>query len=277
MFLLKIGIFKVNISSIFSLVLGIAIGLALFTLIYLAYVLRKMKSNTNKISIVPLDDTDINNSKISKKEKKLLLEKNRKITNAGITEQMIHDYENMLLDNNLRDGMGYVEYTKILVSSLITNIAKLYFPNSKRPYGEITVQEGLELIEYISKRISEMLQYSGLRFIGGIKLKTIINVKNFKNDFEKWKIVRIAQKYKLNKVLFGLKIVLNFVNPLYWVRKLIIDNSIRIVTRNMCYQIIGIAGEEAYKIYSKSVFDHTNVVNTNDIKNLVTKGGIYEG
>lgn len=254
MFLLKIGIFKINISSIFSLVLGIAMGLAIFTLIYLAYVLGNLNKNKRDVKIVEVDFEAINDGDLSKKEKKELLELYRLNNNSIIVKEMIMDYEKIFCDNKLRNNDSYTSYCMLISKSLIYNIAKVYYPNSSRPYAEIKIEEALKLSNYISKRVDELLDYNGLKFIRGISLKTIVNIKNFKDLCKEWKIVKLLKKYKINKLLAGLKVVINFVNPFYWVRKAIIDTSIRIITKQMCLRIIGIVGEEAYNVYSKSVF-----------------------
>ncbi|MGM9971891.1 MAG: hypothetical protein ACI35W_05735 [Anaeroplasmataceae bacterium] len=261
MFFLKIWIFKLNISSIFSLVLGIAVGLAIFTLVYLAFVLTQMNKDKHVINLKSFDMELLDNDKISKKERKELLEMNTFNNNAIAVEKMIKDYENIFIDKKLRGDKSNVSFCIELSTSLIKNIACIYYPNNKRPYACITIQEALRLAGYISNRVDELLDFNGLRFIRGIKLKTIMDIKNLKKNIEEWKIVKFCQEYKINKILTGLKVVLNLVNPLYWVRKFIIDSSIKVVTKKICKRIIGIAGEEAYKIYSKSVFEDNDYDN----------------
>ena len=57
--------------------------------------------------------------------------------------------------------------------------------------------------------------------------------------------------------------VLNIFNPVYWVRRLVINTSLDFAFKKLCLAVIGIVGEETYKIYSKRVFDEEKSIDVN--------------
>lgn len=258
MVLLEFGIFKVNISNIFGLCLGIAMSLALCVLIYLLYVINKMNSKKYKEeNKIVIEDEEIS-VKLSKKDKKklaLLNEKKLKEnTNKEIVCNMIDEYQMLFLDSKFKSG-GNITYAKELSLSLVKNIAKLYYPESENAMLEISVEDTMTLLRYITKRIDALLNYDGLRFIKSVKISTIYNVTMYKKVIDNLKITKTLKKYNLTKILSGFKFIINFVNPFYWVRKAIIDTSFKIITKKICVQTIAIVGAEAYYIYSHSVFN----------------------
>jgi hypothetical protein len=67
----------------------------------------------------------------------------------------------------------------------------------------------------------------------------------------------------LKKIFDAVKGVLNIFNPVYWARRLFINSAIDIALNKLCLSIIGVVGEETYKIYSKRVFEEERYIDTN--------------
>lgn len=259
MILIKFGIFELNISNIIGLILGIAVGFALFTLIYLLYVLTTMNSKKYKEENgVCIEDLKID-STLSKKEIEKAREQIRIRDNAGICASMITEYQSIFLDKRLKKGQSDIAYTKELSISLLNNIASLYYPESKTPYLEISVEDSMTLVRYVTSKVNNLLNYGGLRFIKSIRLSTIYRFTMYKKIIDNFKVTKILKKYNITKILSGFKFIINFINPFYWVRKAIIDTSFNIIVKKLCLQSIGIIGQEAYYIYSKSVFKDKEV------------------
>ena len=49
--------------------------------------------------------------------------------------------------------------------------------------------------------------------------------------------------------------MINIINPVYWVQKLMIESTMSIATKRISLLIIDVIGEETTKVYSKSVFN----------------------
>lgn len=257
MFQISIGIFDITFANIFTFVFGIAIGIAIMTIIYLQKVLSKIKSEGfNELSKVTIDEYEIAFN-VNNDEK---IKDIKDTSNAYKVYKTINMYENLFYDKKLRGKKGYVLYTYELVSSLVKNIASIYSPDARFPLYEVTIDEFLDLMKYLSKRISEILDYNDITYIRKINLNTIISVKNLSFDIKNSKVVQISKKYHINNILSGFKLLINIVNPLYWVRKFVVNRSFDIVEKRICASVIRIVGGEAFNIYSKNIVKDVELI-----------------
>ncbi|NLN50744.1 MAG: hypothetical protein GX149_03865 [Acholeplasmataceae bacterium] len=178
-------------------------------------------------------------------------------------ELLIKDAQNQFKNKELRKSIGLATYLKQIISELSEDIAKKYYPTSKYPLLELSVEESLELTNYISQRINEFLS---AKIIAPLKRRTIAQIKSIydvKTKIEETKIVEASKKVgakKISKTVFG---VLNVLNPAYWVKRLTVDKLYDIIIVRICLASIAIVGEETYKIYSKSVFKKPEELDVN--------------
>lgn len=157
---------------------------------------------------------------------------------------------------------------------LIEEISRYFFPNSKYPMYELSVNELLELNHYITNRIDEILEVPVLKNAKKAKIITIVNMYERKRAIQDSRIARTAKKLKLGKVAKYGGMALNAINPVYWFKKLVLSTSIDAMTRKLCVAIIGVVGEETAKVYSKKLFDKEfdlGIVDKN-IESLLTEG-----
>jgi len=138
---------------------------------------------------------------------------------------------------------------------LVEEISRYFFPNSKYPMYELSVNELIELNHYITDRIDEILEVPVLKNAKKARIITIVNMYEKKKAIEGSKLAKAAKKLKLGKVAKYGGMALNAVNPVYWFRKLVLSTSIDAMTRKLCVAIIGVVGEETSKVYSKKLFD----------------------
>jgi hypothetical protein len=150
---------------------------------------------------------------------------------------------------------GAFKLTLEMSLELIEEISRYFFPNSKYPMYELSVNELLELNHYITNRIDEILEVPILKNAKKTRVITIINMYEKKRAIEESKLAKAAKKYKFGKVLKYGSMALNAVNPVYWFRKLVLSTSIDAMTRKLCTTIIAVVGEETAKVYSKKLFD----------------------
>lgn len=101
-----------------------------------------------------------------------------------------------------------------------------------------------------------------MRLIKKVKLSTILSLGDVKKTIDSSTLMRLTKKYKIKKIFSAITGVLNLINPLYWVRRLTINTSLDFAMKKLCIAIIGIVGEETYKIYSKRVFNEEKAIDT---------------
>lgn len=229
--MLNIFLIEFNLSLLFSFFIGLGIGLSLAVLFYLILVLSSVRKNNIVVKSTQNNLTD--------EEVKL----------------MIHEAQQIFKDKSLKGANSNLAYCKELSYELILNIAKKYYPDSKRPLYELSIDEVLMLTVYISNRLDEILDARGLRLFRKLKVSQIIGMTEIKEKIEANSIVKATKKYKVLEAISAAKKVVNIVNPVYWARKAVIDKSLNFAIKKLCLIIIATCGEETYKIYSKAVFD----------------------
>jgi hypothetical protein len=142
---------------------------------------------------------------------------------------------------------------------LIHDIARVYFPDSKYPIYELSIDELMTLIHYITDRVDSLFKGPILRPLKKIRISYILKVIDTKRKIDENKAVKTASKLRTPwKVT---KTVLNIFNPVYWVRKLMISTTLVAVTNKICGIIIDVVGEETNNVYSKSVFNAERMTN----------------
>lgn len=149
---------------------------------------------------------------------------------------------------------GYFKVALDLSLELTEEISRYYFPNSKYPIYELSLQELLDLSQYITNRVEELLNARGLRLFKNYRVASIIDILNTKKKITNSKLMQVTRKLKLQKFYTGAKAVLNYANPVFWFRKLAIKPTTVLVTKEVCKYIITIFGEETNKLYSKAIF-----------------------
>ena len=236
-FLFKIGIFEIDITSIISFIVGIFLGAIIVCGIYAVAVLSSLR---NKKFLVKVENENVQTEEI---------------------KQIILNAQASYKNKELRADNSRISYCTELCKTLAIDIASKFYPNSKYPLLELTVDELLMLIIYIEKRLEEIFNRRGLRLIKRVNVATIFNFTNKTNH------VMDSKAFKVTKEVGGaigtIKKVVNVVNPAWWVRKLVIDNTINIITDKLCLVTLAVVGEEIFKIYSKTVFNEEKEIETN--------------
>ena len=223
---------RFDIGSLFVFLSGVVLGVILASLVYVYSLLRTLK---NKKHIV---DSDLANE----------------IKEEDIKE-IIKKYQDYYLDNRKNKDKDIASNAiKEALKGTTYEIAQKFFPNSKKPLFEITIDEAIMLSHYISQRVDELLGHRGIRIIRKIKISQILNIMEKTRKINNSQVVQSAKKYKVKEIIKTGISALNIVNPFYWVKKGISKISTGLVLKKIVLIIISITGEETYKIYSKQAF-----------------------
>lgn len=172
------------------------------------------------------------------------------ITDEELTV-MIKD--KVLRFKNQEEEMTSIKFTTILVKELVEDIAKRYYPNSKYPMYELTIDELIQLNYHVTTRVEGILNFKMLGFSILSKVKRM-RISDIMKKMEESKIKK-QQEAEKTGFLHKLKKATNAVNPLRMLKEAGIDKAIRFV----CVSVIKIAGEESQRIYSKQLFGTTEL------------------
>lgn len=233
--------------------IGIIFGFVLCLLIYLLIVISSLKKTKNSaLDIVLNIDDEIIKNQIENARNKYIEESLYKNTSQKTI--------------CLRDACW----------DLMNDIAAVYYPEAKYPLYELSIEELIMLVNYISERVDSLFKGFLLKKIKKIKVSTIIKMLDIKKKIDDNAVVKAANKYEVPKKVKVLTTILNSLNPIYWVKKIMIDGTFNIVVNKIALTIIDVVGEETSNIYSKNIFvrNEENEELTNELKKIE---GLIEG
>ncbi|MGM9969577.1 MAG: hypothetical protein ACI35S_04175 [Anaeroplasma sp.] len=229
MVLFKLGIIEIDFGMIISFLIGLAIGALIICLVYAVVVVASLGS------------------------KKFIIKTQEDSLTVQEVKDMIVTAQKSFKDKSLRGDLSRVNHCKNLCKDLVYGIATRFFPNSKYPLLEISIDESVLLVGYIQKRIDEILDKKGIRLLKRIKIASIVSLSQKTANVVDSKIFQVGKD--LNGAVSIIKKAANVLNPAWWFRQLFIDKTVNIILNKLCLVILAVVGEETYKIYSKKVFD----------------------
>lgn len=233
-----LGFIEINIGWLITFFSGVLFGVVLLSLWYLVAVLASLNKGLRRAKVQEED--------IDKKE----------------IQWLIEDAHKTFKDKKLRTQVGYGQHVLNVALQLSNDIATKFYPKSKYPYLELSLDESLVLLRYISDRFNELLEKPVLKMFKGITLRRLITLNETKVKIDNNLIVKASSKLKVNDIVKQSFMALNIVNPVYWFRRLILDNVTNAVMIKLGLVVISLTGEETYKIYSKKVFDNESTIDS---------------
>lgn len=147
------------------------------------------------------------------------------------------------------------QYLGSTIVETINVVALEYYPESKYPLYELTVEELILFLRYLSYRIEEVFNKPFLKSFKKMTISQMFRFMELKKQISDNKAVKVASKIgtsKFKQVLMG---IINYANPIYWIKKLVVGTTINIAIRKMCIVIIDIVSDETNKTYSKAIFN----------------------
>lgn len=223
------GFIEINYQIIIVFILGIVLGIELFLLIYALLFVLSLRNK--KISKLGTDDTEV------ELHAKNLILKARESLN----------------DKTLRGKDKKTTHFVNLTKDLIYGISAIFYPKSKHPQLELTIEEAINLLSYIQIRLNEIFDKKVVKLFKKMKISFIYEVTNATRNVVTSKTFQGVSKAK--KATDRITSIISLINPFKWGTKLISKLSLSII-KNKIYDVsLEIVGEEAYKIYSKSVLN----------------------
>ncbi|MBQ9124380.1 MAG: hypothetical protein IJY14_01695 [Acholeplasmatales bacterium] len=227
-YLFKVDI-EIDFTVIFSFIAGIVLGAILMCMLYALFVLASLRN------------------------KKFLIKSEEDSLTVNEVKDMIINAQHKYKDKDERGKISKAAHCKNICTNLAVDIASKFYPDSKYPLLELSIDESLMLTLYIEKRIEEVLNRRGIRLLKKLRVSSIVSFTQKTNKVMDSKAYKYGKN--ANSVLTKIKKVVNLVNPAWWFKRLVIDKTISVVTNKICLVVIAIVGEETYKIYSKTVFN----------------------
>lgn len=222
--------FEINLSTLLAFITGIACG-AVFTVLI--------------ATLITL--TNI------KKENVVIEKFNDEITAEEINEDIkkVKDAFKLKMKEDKEINFNYILNINF---QLIRQIATRFYPKSKEPIAELTLEELTLLCHYILNKLDKLMEKGPLKVVRKVKLSWILQMINAKTKIDSTPLIKTARKYKLGKIGKAITTGLQFLNPAMWFRKLVYDPCINLVSQKIVLVLIETVGQETYHIYSKQAF-----------------------
>lgn len=214
--------------EVITLIIGIGIGIVLF-FITLAIISLRYKKELSTYG--PQTDNPISDEELTELIKEKLI----------------------AFKNNEDEQVSDINFTIKLVQQLVESIARRYYPNSKYPMYELTIDELIQLNYHVTKRVENILGYKMLGFSILAKVKRM-RISDILKNLEESKLKKQREAEKTG-VFHAIKKATNKVNPLRMLKEAGIETAIKFVCKNL----IKIAAEESQNTYSKQLFSTPQV------------------
>ena len=141
------------------------------------------------------------------------------------------------------------------IIEIVNKISSEYYPESKYPIYELTIEELILFMHYLSNRIGDIFDKPLLAPFKKISIAQIFKILDTKKKMEETKAAKAFKKANVGKVSSIIMGGLKYANPVYWVKKLFVGSTINFASRKISLLIIDIVADETNKTYSKSIFN----------------------
>lgn len=237
-------------TSIVVLLTGILIGFLLSVSIYLIIFVASIKEEKKLI-----DDT---------KSKEELDDLEKEIT------LKIEDIKEGFLNDTI--GLSMKEKTQMLGSIIyqtVNVIASTYYPASKYPIYELSIDELIVLLKYLSNRLDEVFSKKILRLFRKMTITQVFKFLDAKKKVEENKIVKTTIKAKPQKIISAITATLNYANPIYWFKRIFTGTVVNFTINKVFLLVIDIVADETSKAYSKSIYNEEVNINRKAIEQVI--------
>lgn len=213
------------------LLVGILIGFVLCFTIYGIILLKSINQKEKEIEV---------SKDIDEKEIKDIVDE--------IKRQFVEETEGLQIKDKF-EVLGNKIYETII------KIASKYYPESKYPLYELTIEELIIFLQYLSNRIDGVFDKWILKSFKKISISKIFALIDAKKKIDETRAAKLVKKANSKGIIAGVKNVVGLINPMYWLKKLTIGSTVSFATRKICLIIIDIVADETVKTYSKSLFN----------------------
>lgn len=191
---------------------------------------------------------------ISKKEKEI--ENTKKDIDDDKINNIVEQIKNSYVEES--EGLSVTSRFDILgkkIIEIVNKISNEYYPESKYPIYELTIEELILFMHYLSNRIGDIFDKPLLAPFKKISIAQIFKILDTKKKIEETKAAKAFKKANVGKVSSIIMGGLKYANPVYWVKKLFVGSTINFASRKISLLIIDIVADETNKTYSKSIFN----------------------
>lgn len=221
--------YRILVTLLIGILLGVIICISVYGILLLISLKSSEKKNKTDIVESTLDDVEL----------------------VNLVKQIKKDFIDTTSTFTPGEKLTVLGTT---VLNTVKSIAGTFYPNSKYPLFELNTEELIMLARYISDRVEVVFDKKILKSFKHMSISQVLNMlDNYKRVNESKAVKTFKKTGPVRNAFFS---VLNYANPVYWFKKLVINGTINTALTKMCLIVIDITSSETIKVYSKRVFNN---------------------
>ncbi len=135
--------------------------------------------------------------------------------------------------------------------SLLKDIAKVYYPEEKRPELKASLADLVGLVDRVGGRLQAWLTTLPVRPLKDVEVGTLLRVHELYCQVTGHPVYQFFKRHHLDTAARWLWTAKNLLNPWYWSRRAVYTGSRELFVRLFLAQIVSLVGEEAMRIYGR--------------------------
>ncbi len=163
------------------------------------------------------------------------------------TDDAIKKFKDKKYRKKEKQAKRFIGITK----DAMLNIAYYHNGNRNNPIHQLTTKQLFELDNAISTRVEQIFNSKTLRILKRVKISDIYAARNVTNNIFENNLVKIVVEKDVKKHTNRVLYAINFINPLYYARKLVISRIFKIATDGIYVSVIEMVCYETYNFYGK--------------------------
>jgi hypothetical protein len=138
-----------------------------------------------------------------------------------------------------------------LAQTLVTEIARIYYPQEERPELKASLADLVALYRRVGERLSAWLETVPFRPLREMDLATVLYIHDAYRKVKDHPAHQFLQRNHLYRAARWLWGAVNVVNPYYWGRRAAYRGSREFLVRMFLAKVVTVVGEEAIHLYSR--------------------------
>jgi hypothetical protein len=138
-----------------------------------------------------------------------------------------------------------------LSQTLVTEIARIYYPEEERPELKASLADLVALYRRVGVRLTAWLETAPLRPLRDMELATVMLIHDTYQKVVDNPVHQFLKRYHLYRAARWTWAAVNIANPFYWGRRAAYKSSREFLARIFLAKVVTVVGEEAMRLYSR--------------------------
>jgi hypothetical protein len=138
-----------------------------------------------------------------------------------------------------------------LSQTLVTEIARIYYPEEERPELKASLADLVALYRRVGVRLTAWLETAPFRPLRDMELATVMLLHDTYQKVMDNPVHQFLKRYHLYRAARWTWAAINIANPFYWGRRAAYKSSREFLARIFLAKVVTVVGEEAMRLYSR--------------------------